>query len=405
MLTAAIVSTDIASSGHLQACLQQTGLVASVREWEPSPKRHPSPTESVPDIVLLDLADPCDIHSHFAFASHVRRLRPTVLVLACSSAPPSPELLLQAMRCGIQDFLPKPIAPAALGETLLRLLRESRVESLHPASGQLLVALGAKGGVGTTTVAVNLAIQLTRLTQKRVVLLDLACPMGDVALLLDLQGHFSVREAVESLDQLDAHLLGDFLVRHPSGLQVLPGTSYPDEWQKLRVPALARLVTLAQSAFDFVVLDLGSVYSSEWRSILGWASIVLVAEADVPGLAKLERHLFALSALGISSEQIRVVINRWHRRDEEVLKIAERKIGRSVFARLPNDFQQLSKAIDRGAPLSENNGHSLGAKFRELASRLAGLSTVPPETGGVLANLFSWSGTARRGHVGAPLKS
>lgn len=396
MLTAAIVSTDIESSGHLQASLQQTGLVASIREWELSPERYPSPAEPVPDIVLLDLSHPRDLQSHFAFANHVRRLRPTVLVLACSPVEPSPELLRQAMRSGIQDFLSKPVGPAALGETLARLIRESSIATVH-SPGQLLVALGVKGGVGTTTVAVNVGIQLTRLTQKRVVLLDMARPMGDVALLLDLRARFSLRDAVESLDQLDARFLGDFLVQHHSGLEILPGTSYPDEWQKLRLPALTRLVTVAQSAFDFVVIDIGSVYSSEWRSILGWASIVLVAQADVPGLAKLERHMFTLTTLGIGPEQIRVVINRWHRRDEDALRLAERRIRRPVYARLPNDFRQLSEAMEKGAPLSKGNRTPLGAKFQELACRLAGLP-VPKETGRVLANPFSFSSLARRSH-------
>jgi pilus assembly protein CpaE len=388
MLTAAVASADVRSSGSLRACLEQTGLVYSVLEWTVSPEHHPGPGGVVPDIVVLDFAGGLD--AAFAFASHLRRLRPTVCIIACSpSKQPTPELLIKAMRSGIQEFLPQPVDPGALKEALARYV-ETRGEADSGEVEKVIVVMGSKGGVGTTTVAVNLGVQLAQEGKQSVTLLDLARPLGHVGLLLDLQCRFTVRDAIENLERLDGHFLGGLLTRHKSGLEVLAGTSTPDEWQHIPVPGLTRVVNVAQSRSDSVVVDLGTVYSSEWSSVLHLArNIVLVAEANVPALWTLERHISTISSFGLDPERFRIMINRWHRTDEEALKAFEKKIRRPIFARLPNDFRQVSEAINLGMPLSKNHNDPLVVKFRQVACELAGISPAAGAKRGTIFNLFS----------------
>ncbi len=389
MLTAAASSADTVNTNTLRACLQQTGLVQSVWEWGVSPQRHPGPGESVPDVVLLDLSR--DLESCFAFAAHLRRLRPDVRIVLCSSMQqPDPELLLQAMRVGVQEFLSKPVNPAALHDVLARFAQEGGAQEKVTVQRPIVV-LGAKGGVGATTVAVNLGVQLAQITKKRVVLLDLARPLGHSCLLLDLQPRFSIRDAIENMDRLDGHFLSGLLVRHKSGLEVLAGASHPDDWQQASVPSLARLVNVAQSTSDFVLMDCGTVYSSEWKTILGLARMVLlVTEAHMPDLCALDRHLSALGGLGLESERVRIIINRWHRRDEDTLKAVEKNLKRPIFACLPNDFRQVSEAINVGVPLSKNHNDPLTSKYRQLAGQLAGIPLAPETKRRQLSNLFSF---------------
>src|SRR5438067_3315268 len=204
MLTAAVASTDVRSSGSLRACLEQTGLVQSVSEWGISPEHHPGSGGVVPDVILLDFVGGAE--TAFAFATHLRRLRPTVCIIACSpSRQPSPDLLIKAMRSGVQEFLAQPIDPGALREALARFI-EARGDSDSSEVEKLIVVMGSKGGVGTTTVAVNLGVQLAQVGKHNVVLLDLARPLGHVGLLLDLQCRFTVRDAIENLIRLYGHL-------------------------------------------------------------------------------------------------------------------------------------------------------------------------------------------------------
>ena len=296
---------------------------------------------------------------------------------------------MQAMRSGVQEFLPQPIDAAVLQQTLLRFMKERGAPD-PGALEKLIVVMGSKGGVGATTVAVNLGVQLAQAIQKRVVLLDFARPLGHVALLLDLQTRFSIRDAVENVEHLDGHFLGGLLTRHKSGLEVLAGASYPDEWQHISVPGLAQVVKAAQSSWDIALVDLGSVYSPEWSSVLQLSRLViLVAEADVPALWAVERHISAITSLGLDPERFRIVINRWHRSDEEALKPFEKRIKRSIFARLPNDFRQVSEAHNLGVPLSRNHNDALTSKFRQLASQLAGISPAAGAKRSAIFNLFA----------------
>ena len=389
MLTAAVVAADAKSTSYLRACIEQTGLIASVSEWIPSANQHPQPGESVPDVVLLDLAGGTE--ASLEFSAHLRRLRPTVCIIACSPMKqPDPELLMQSMRSGVREFLAHPVDPAVLEAALKRFIEE-QAPGQKGVDRKLVVLMGSKGGVGTTTVAVNLGAQLARLTQKRVILLDLARPFGHVSLLLDLRSRFSIRDAAGNLERLDSHFFNALLTVHEkSGLEVLAGASDPEEWYGIADGALARVVNVAQSCNDFVLTDIGSAYSFELKPVLAMARmIMMVAEADVPGLWTLERHLSKMANWGIDPQNCRIIINRWHRSDEEAIKAFEKRVKQPVFARLPNDFRQVSEAVNLGAPLSRNHNNPLVSNFQQLASKLAGISLAGPEKRNTIFGLFS----------------
>jgi pilus assembly protein CpaE len=392
MLTAAIVSTDAASSAVLLKTLQQTGLVYSVREWSPTVRNNVGPGEALPDLVLVDLVG--DMEAHFAFAANLRRLRPAIRIIACSSLQqPDPGMLLQAMRSGVQEFLTKPIDVGLLHETLMRFAQEKEAAGVR-STERAIIMMGAKGGVGTSTVAVNLGVQMAQLSKKRVVLLDLARPVGHASLMLDLHPRFSLRDAIENLDRLDGHFFSGLLSRHKTGLEVLAGTAHPEEWLKIAAPALERVVNVAKSTCDCVLMDVGAHFPPEWGAMLRQArSILLIAEANVPSLWTLERQFSAVIALGIDAERIRIVINRWRRGDEDALKSLEKNTKRPIFMRLPNDFRQVSQAINMGVPLSGNHSNLLVSKFAQLACQLAGVNPPAAEKRGGLGGLFPFHST------------
>jgi len=113
-----------------------------------------------------------------------------------------------------------------------------------------------------------------------------------------------------------SHVVERIAYAAQSGLKVLAGAAQLEDWQHGSQPAIERLVEIAQQSFDFVVMDFGSFYSSAMAKRLQAAEVLLVSEADLPGLAKLQRHLRALGNLRVSCSQVRLVINRWHRHDE-----------------------------------------------------------------------------------------
>jgi len=387
MLTAAVAASSPETAAYLRACLQQTGLVQSVAEWTIATEQYPAPGESVPDMVLLELG--ISPATCFAFAAHLRRLRPSVCTMVCSAKPPHPEMLIEAMRNGVREFLGQPVDPQVLQGAIERLIQEHGSGEGQPEE-KLVVVMGSKGGVGATTFAVNLGVQIAKVSQKRVVLLDFGRPVGHTALMLDLQPRFSAVDAVDNLQRLDAHFLAGLLTRHASGLEVLAGTSNADLWTKLSARALTRIVNVAQGSSDFVLMDLGSVYPWEWSVALKPARMVmLVTESNVPSLWTLEKQLANLAASGIDPQRFRVVVNRWHKTDEEALKSVEKRIKCGIYARLPNDFRQVSEAVNLGIPLARNHSDPLSTKYRQIAAEIAGIPLETKSKNKALFGLFS----------------
>jgi pilus assembly protein CpaE len=386
MLTAAIASGDASTSAQLLASLQQVGLVSSIQQWTVHADKPPEVTGIIPDVVLLDLGR--DPGPFFALAAQIRKLQPTVHVIACSSTfPPNQYLLMDAMRSGVQEFVAKPVQPEAL-HAILNRLNESQPQKR--SSEKLIVLMGSKGGVGTTTVAVNLGAQLCTFAKKRTVLLDFARPLGNAHLLLDLHPRFGIRDAVENLERLDSHFFAGLLTHHKTNLELLGGSLHPEEWQTIPVAPLERVVNVAQAEFDTVLMDLGTQFSSDWSSILQSARMVLlVTETNVPALWTLDRRLQALTGIGVNPERIRVIVNRWHKGDEETLKAIQNETKYSVLTHLPNDFRKANIAFNLGVPLMENHDNLLTNHYRQLASQLTGIKVQPEYKRGALSTFFS----------------
>jgi pilus assembly protein CpaE len=389
MLTAAIASSDLSSSAELMAALEQTGRVKSVKQWTIPTYRLPDASEVMPDIVFLDLGRNPD--PFLQFAAQLRRNWPAIRVIACSATvPPNPQLLLDAMRSGVQDFVAKPVQEGSLRDLLQRFSTDVQGKDIV-SNDKLIVIMGAKGGVGATTVAVNLGVQLASFAKKRTALLDFARPLGNAHLLLDLHLRFGLRDTVANLDRLDSHFFAGLLTAHKTKLELLGGVTQPEEWQDIDVTRLDRVVNVAQNLFDLVLVDMGSQFSFEWNAILRMARLILiVAEANVPALWTLERRLLALKGFGIDQSRARVIINRWHKGDDEILKSIEKQINRPVFACFPNDFRKASQAMNLGTPLQENHNNILSDRYRQVAGQLVGIDAAWKGKKGSLSGLFSF---------------
>jgi pilus assembly protein CpaE len=370
MIKAAIASTNSASAAQLRASLQQSGLVESVVEWNPSPKGewNVRAKEDVPEVVILDIDR--DPSAFFLLSLHVRRLRPTVNVIATSAHEPWPELLREAMRSGVREFLPSPLDANTLRSTVLQFIQESSGTGVI-LSRKLIVVMGAKGGVGTSTLAINLAAQIASTKRKRTILMDLGQPVGHGSLMLDLRPRFTIRDGLNNLSALDAHFLNGLLTKHSSGLELLAGIAHPEDWGKVSSSGVARIVNVARTIGEVVVMDFGVSFAPQWRDVLSEANkILVVAEPTVPSLWSLERYLSAMADLDRETDRIQIVINRWTRKDETTVNSLEKHLKRSVLARLPNDTAQVSEAINLGVPLFKNHRNPLLTQIRELATQL-----------------------------------
>jgi pilus assembly protein CpaE len=176
-------------------------------------------------------------------------------------------------------------------------------------------------------------------------------------------------------------------------VQVLAGASHADEWDQISLPSLARVINVAQGSFDFVVADIGSQCASEWAQVLRLARrIILVTETNVASLWSMERLITLLRSLSIDSSRLGLVVNRWHRSDEEALRAFQKRASLPIFERLPNDYKQVSRAVNMGTELSRGQNDQLVQKFRSMAEQITGIRRGETEKPSSFLRLFSNKG-------------
>ena len=168
-------------------------------------------------------------------------------------------------------------------------------------------------------------------------------------------------------------------VRHKTGVEILAGPLHApmkaEQRLSVTIESLCRLVEIANKVYDFVVVDVGVVNAAEWAGVLREAqAILLVAEPSVQALGMIKRHIAAAAPAGVDCERIQIVINRLRQNDDEVVSAFEKSEGREVLIRLPNDYRQLTDAVNLRMPLTGSANNVLLARYRALAQWVASRS-------------------------------
>lgn len=291
---------------------------------------------------------------------------------------PDPETLLAAMRAGITEYLPEPVRQADLLAALQRL--RGRAGQQAPArqarqaqEGRIILLLGAKGGIGTTTMAVNLADVLCRLGGGATALLDLAQPQGETPIFLDLEHAYTWADVAANISRLDATYLESVMARHASGLCVLaaPGFSLDSALDPL---VLRQILSLMRGLYAHVVIDAGTGHDDAALEALEQADeVLLVLDLSLPCLARAKRFLEAVR--GTKPElaaKVRLVANRKTSESDIGTAEAENILQTAISWSVLNDYKTALAAINQGKTLTETDPRSaiargVGAMARDLA--------------------------------------
>ncbi len=294
-----------------------------------------------------------------------REPRTNVLVTAPKA---ESDLLITALRAGVHEFLVRPVSAQDLNVALDRITR--RVPG-GAKRGSVVTVYSAKGGVGVTTVAVNLAFQLAAAhADLRVALADLVVGMGDVRTLLNLKSSYDINDLVARQERVDADVLFSLLSQR-GRVWILPSS---DKSDTLDIDAAAATAILSQlrSNFGMTVVDCEDHLSDHTIAALDSADrIVLVTQLTIPVLRSTQRTLQLFARLGYRDDKTMVVVNRFHSADTISIAEAATVLERPIVATLANDFSACSKALIKGAALSEAASHSaLVGDFNQLAGKV-----------------------------------
>jgi len=268
------------------------------------------------------------------------------------------QILMQAMRIGVKEFFSQPIDPDEVRQALERFIERQagNLDSLHRKKGKTISIFGSKGGVGTTTIAVNLAVSLAQNKDRNAVaLLDMNTLFGEIPLFLEMSPKFHWGEITKNIERLDNTFLSNILTNHRSGIQVLPSPAYLNGHVRPTPEIMTQLLGLMRQMFDYIIVDTGQSTDNTSLKILEISdTLLLVTILSLPCLSNTNKLLKSFTDLGyVRHENIKVILNRNLKRGEISVSDAEVGIGRKLYWTIPNDFGVTMTAINNGKPLLE----------------------------------------------------
>jgi pilus assembly protein CpaE len=325
------------------------------------------------DLVMLPLQDiaPAELLS---LEREIRK-NPTMSIIG--TAPTAdPDLILRAMRAGMHEFLVHPASAQDLGGAVERLMWRTSGET---QKGKLFAVYSGKGGLGATSLSVNLAQGLAQTrTNSRVALADLVVTGGDVRIYLNLQQPYDLGDLVAKGDKVDAELLNSLLTPCPGGVWALPTGDNPELEEFFDATTIASIIDLLRTHFGVTVVDCEHSLNERTLAALDAADrILLVTHLSIPALRSTQRTLSICRRLGYDNDKICVVVNRHLSADVLQLTEAEELLEAKIYAKLPNDFQLSGAALHAGVPVVIHQPSSkLARSYGDLARKLSGVASM-----------------------------
>jgi pilus assembly protein CpaE len=305
--------------------------------------------EHAPDLALIVLDG--DAEAALGLVQELARTHPGRALLPASRARDH-DLILRAIRAGAREFLTLPADPQDLLAAIERLVQPSAHEKTRRAA-QVIAIVGAAGGVGCTSLAVNLAAELARNPGRSVALADFDLPTGAVDACLDIVPDRTLLEVAQSAERLDLTLLKRSLTRHESGICVLPRPAALEDAARIDPESLRRVVGLLKAAFQAVVIDTSKGLQAPDVVALEMAdAILLVVQLDLVGLRNSARLVQTFRQVEGMVDRVRVVINRADARLQDIgPKKVEETLKLPVSWQVPNASRDFATARARGVPL------------------------------------------------------
>lgn len=305
-----------------------------------------------PDVMLLDFPS-TDEFAVQQVESALLKAPATHMVLICPDR--SVEFLMRAMRAGVREVLPAPLGAATLLQVIERLKTGQLVHAgSHSANGQVLAMIPAKGGAGATFLASNLAYALSR-QGNRVALLDLNLYFGDASIFLgDKPVVSSMLDLARQSARLDAALLSSSMIKINENLHLLAASESPEDVSEVSAADIEKIIELARTHYDFVLLDVSSTLDPVAVKALDLADMVcLVLQLNLPFLRAAKHMAAVFRQLGYPREKISVIVNRYEKLRTINLGNVEKatllKIGRTI----PNSHAAVTASVNEGVALIE----------------------------------------------------
>jgi pilus assembly protein CpaE len=385
-LSVALVMPNATRRRSLVTALAGSQFAPRVHEFAayPSPDELPAIARLGCQVLIVDLDD--DVEQAIRVIENIGRYNAALTVMAASSRN-DPALMRRSMQAGARDFLVEPFLPESVGEAFARTC--SRQPDQKKALGKALVFVPSKGGVGVTTIALNFALELTKESGAKVVVVDMDFQLGEIAPGLGLTATFSVMDALANAARLDRDFLATLLLRHSSGLAVLGSPERYDFFHLADDKGIKKLFRILREEFDYVVVDSGTAHGDIQETLFAMAdTLYLVTFASLRNAHRLISFLSARDGC----RHLEVIANRFNARHGNIDgNSATNALTRPVDWKIPNAYTAVRTAQDSGVPIAVKDSPYTRA-VALMARAACGKPLVAPTKASQGFNLFGLRG-------------
>ncbi len=293
-------------------------------------------------------------------------------VLALSDNP-SVDLIIEIMRAGAKEFVPIPIIKSEFFESVNKLLSEFN-ETKKTNNCKIISVFSNKGGIGKSSLATNLALELSKITKENIALIDLNFQMGDITTFLDLKPSFNISYMLENLDKINETFLLSTLERYKkTSLYVLADPPYFKQADNIQPRQITKLFNTLKETFSYIIVDAEASFEGKNIAALDNSDLVLLVSVEnLPALRNTQRCLELFEKLGYDKEKVKIIINRYMENDEIKGADIEKVLSKKIYWKIPNNYFAIMTAINKGIPVSEiNDSTNIARSYKDLAQYIS----------------------------------
>ena len=316
-------------------------------------------------IVIVDITD---IDSD----EFIEKVRLHASKLIITSTDYSTNTIVKALRMGAKEFLPKPIIKNDLLRTISSLINNDYSEVY--SQSKIITVYSNKGGIGKTTLAINLAKELEKVTKCKVALIDLNLQLGDVSTFLNLNPTFDVSYVIKNFINKDEEIFLKAFERYKDSLlYILSDPTYIEQAESISPQDITKLFNELKKVFFFLLVDMSSNIDENSLKILDLSDLVLFTTiVNVPAIRNAQRCLTLFNSRRYPKDKVKIIVNRYIESDDIKIEDIENTLGEKIYWRIPNNYFTIMEAINKGICVSEINSNSnIANNFRDLAAKIS----------------------------------
>ncbi len=355
------------SSELTEIYLKELGYVKEIKTFSNYIEGYEVVNRSKPDIVIVDITE----NKEFGLevCSKLSKQKIPVIVTSMDT---STTIIIKTLRAGASEFLAKPVLKNELFAAIEKFLQSPKDEQNEDS--KIISVFSGKGGSGKTTIAVNLALELAKQTDKKVALVDMNFCMGEAATFLNSNIPFNFSNILENIDNIDKDTMPKMFEKYRDNELYLISESFQGEsLSSITFNRISRFFKYIKEIFSYIIVDLPTAADEKVFKTLQQSDYILyVSAVNYNALKNTKNCIDLLLNKGITKDKIKILLNRYIENDELSCEELERELGLEIYKKIPNNYFTVMSAINKGISIPEENINSnVAESFRELAIMLS----------------------------------